>query len=357
MKFGLLFILLMGLFQIGCTNKVSETNSSTKSPPEKFSNESDQDKMLLVLSAPSVHNKYYKPAFQKIVEFQINYAKQILGNDNVVVIVDKDTKPFYEGKLPEDILLTADIFDIWMRDFTTVNPLKPVQFQYTWSSMSKKQSRETQDSFADFADKYGIERIQSGLIIDGGNVVDNYAGKFITTTRFSKDNKLSNKEAKEKLKLALNAKEIAILEPDEEVLAHSDGMVMWLDEKTLLVNQYSNKAFRKWILDELAVSFPDTKIIEVPVEYGKNKNGEWEGFESACGVNLNSVLTFKNVYVPVFGMPHDAKTVSIIRGNTDKKVVEVDATGVCPMGGSVRCLTWQLAGMNAEKLILAAREN
>ncbi|MCU0240213.1 MAG: agmatine deiminase family protein, partial [Pyrinomonadaceae bacterium] len=304
-----------------------------------------------------VHNNYYKPAFQKIVDFQIDYAATILNYDNVVVIVDKDTKPFYEEKLPDDVLITAEVFDIWMRDFTTVNPIEPTQFQYTWASMSKKQSIETQESFADFADKYGINRKQSNLIIDGGNIVDNYGGKYITTTRFAKDNKLSIKEAKEKLKETLNAKEVAILEPDEEVLAHSDGMVMWLDEKTLLVNQYTDKAFRKLVLDELTASFPDTNIIEVPVEYGKNKRGEWEGFESACGVNLNSVLTFKNIYVPVFGMTHDKKAVEIIRQNTDKTVLEIDAKGVCPMGGSVRCLTWQLTGENAEKLIQAAREN
>ena len=359
MKLILAIIFFAVLMQTNCTKDLSNANESINQPKvTKFSNQLTDNRMLLVLSAPSIHNNYYKPAFQKIVDFQINYAKKILGNDNVVVIVDKDTKPYYDKELPEDILITADVFDIWMRDFTTVNPLNPVQFTYTWASMSKKQARETQASFAEFADKFGIERNKTDLIIDGGNVVDNYAGKFITTTRFAKDNRLAIKEAKEKLKSALNAKEVAILEPDEERLAHSDGMVMWLDEKTLLVNDYSSsdKAFRTLVLDELKTSFPDTKIIEVPVEFGKNKAGEWQGFESACGVNLNSVLTFKNVYVPVFGMSHDAKAVSIIKENTDKTVFEIDAKGVCPMGGSVRCLTWQLTGKNAERLILAARE-
>ncbi len=355
MKLPFLFTILLAiLIQSNCSMK-NETTIETA--PNNVSNEASNDRMLLVLSAPSVHSGYYKPAFQQIVDFQINYAKKILGNDNVVVIVDKDTKRFYEGKLPENILLTADVFDIWMRDFTTVNPLEPTQFVYTWASMSKKQSQETQDSFADFADKYGINRKQSDLIIDGGNIVDNYAGNYITTTRFAKDNKLSYTQAKEKLKQTLKAKSVAILEPDEEVLAHSDGMVMWLDEKTLLVNQYTDKAFRKLVLDELNASFPDAKIIEVPVEYGKNKKGEWEGFESACGVNLNSVVTFKNIYVPVFGMNHDAEAVKIIKANTDKNIIEVDAKAVCPMGGSVRCLTWQLTGKNAENLIKAAKEN
>ena len=353
MKLILTIFIVAILLQISCTaNRQSEVETI------KTSNEISSEKMLLVLSAPSIHSEYYKPAFQVIVDFQIDYAKKVLGNDNVVVVVDKDTKRFYDGKLPEDILITADIFDIWMRDFTTVNPLNPTQFVYTSASMPKKQSIETQQSFDDFADKYGIKRRETNLIIDGGNLVDNYAGKYITTTRFAKDNKLSIVEAKEQLKQTLNAKEIAIIEPDEEALAHSDGMVMWLDEKTLLVNDYSkDKPFRDSVINELKSSFPVTKIIEVPVVNVDNKKGEWEGFESACGVNLNSVLTFKNVYVPVFGMNHDKKAIEIIKQNTDKNVIEIDAKGVCPMGGSVRCLTWQLTGENAEKLILAARKD
>lgn len=355
MKLIFLFSMILAtLTLLSCTTKTGIDNATE---PNDFSNDVSKDRMLLVLSAPSVHNNYYKPAFEKIVAFQINYAKKILGNDNVVVIVDKDTKRFYEGNLPEDVLLTAEVFDIWVRDFTTVNPLEPTQLVYTWASMSKKQSEETQQSFVDFADKYDLKRNHSDLKIDGGNIVDNYAGNYITTTRFAEDNKLSKSQAKEKLKQTLKAKSVAILEPDEEVLAHSDGMVMWLNEKTLLVNQYTDKAFRKLVLDELHASFPDVKIIEVPVEYGKNKKGEWEGFESACGVNLNSVLTFKNIYVPVFGMNHDAEAIKIIKQNTDKNVIEVDAKSVCAMGGSVRCLTWQLTGDNAEKLIKAAKEN
>lgn len=54
-------------------------------------------------------------------------------------------------------------------------------------------------------------------------------------------------------------------------------------------------------------------------------------------------------------MSHEKEALELIRANTDKEVVEINAEKVCPMGGSVRCLTWQLAGENAEKLITAAQ--
>ena len=87
-----------------------------------------------------------------------SYAKSIMGNDNVVVIVDEDTKLYYEKKLPADVLLVADVHDIWMRDFTTVNPLKPVQFIYTWASMTKSESKDVQNSFIKLADGFDIKK-------------------------------------------------------------------------------------------------------------------------------------------------------------------------------------------------------
>jgi agmatine/peptidylarginine deiminase len=318
----------------------------------------NKNKMLLVISAPSINDEYYSSSFKQIVDFQIRYINSIINNDNVILIVDLDTKSYYDKKIPESVILTEEIYDIWMRDFTTVNPLDPVQFKYTWASMTKKESEFVQKSFIKFANKYDIKRNNSNLLLDGGNIVDNYAGKVITTTRFLEDNDLNYREGKKILKKLLGATEVAILEPDEEVLAHSDGMVMWIDEEVLLVNNYKNKSleFRENILAELKISFPTTRIIEVPVKYKENKVGEWEGFSSACGINLNSVMTPNNIYVPVFNMSHDQEVVKIIKQNTSKNVILINAEEVSHMGGSVRCLTWQITGVNAEKLVLAAKE-
>ena len=352
--------LILSLFGCDSSGRNIENNKTVEDKnkvSQTYSNQVADDKMLLVLSAPSVHDPYYKSAFQRIVDFQIDYAKSILGNDNVVILVDKDTKPYFTGKVPEDILLVDDVRDIWMRDFTTVNPMQPVQFTYTWASMTQKQSKEVQKSFSQFADRYQIQRAKTDLMLDGGNLVDDYAGRVITTTRFMQDNELSYSEAKQELKNTLGAREVAILEPDEEVLAHSDGMVSWVDQNTLLVNDYSKTpSFRTTVMNELKASFPTAKIVEVPVEYKTNPKGEWDGFESACGVNLNATVTHNNIYVPTFNMAHDQQALMIIKQNTFKKVIPINAESVCPMGGSVRCLTWQVTGENAVKLIQAARD-
>ena len=94
-------------------------------------------------------------------------------------------------------------------------------------------------------------------------------------------------------------------------------------------------------------------IIEIEGSgYGK-KYGK---FASACGIYVNSVVTNKYIYVPVFNKPKDKKVIETIQNNTSKTVITINAENVCFLGGSVRCLSWQLTGVNAKKIITAARK-
>lgn len=352
--FGRLFAVALPLAVVvaACTTSGSGDPKSVASSPAGAA-----EPMLLVLAAPSVDDEYYRPAFQEIVDFQIRYANAIEGRDRVVVLVDKPTRRHYEGRLPEGVLLESEIADIWLRDFTTVDPFDPVEFVYTDASTeTRRESIAIQRSFDVFADGLGITRKRTKLVIDGGNIVDNHVGRVVTTTRFMEDNRLNYAEAKKTLADILKAREVAIIPPDEDTLAHSDGMVMWVDPDTLLVNDYStvDPELRSRVLDELRQSFPGVKIIEVPVEFDESTPSRWKGFSSACGVNLNSVLTNGYVYVPTFGTNNDDRVLEVIRSNTDREVVPVDAREVCAMGGSVRCLTWQVTGTNMQRILRAA---
>ena len=315
--------------------------------------------MLLVLAAPSALEKELPGSLlDSIIRFQINYAQEVIehNQDNIVILVDKATQPKYRS-LPDDVLLTVqESMHIWTRDYTTINPYKPVEFRYSWATMSHSESIEVQEIFHDFIAEYGLNINRTDYILDGGNIVDNYAGSVITTTRFLEDNNLSVPEGKKVLKALLGAKAVAILEPDEDVMAHADGMVTWLDEHTLLVNDYSRYAdfgeeYQSGIIDELESAFPQATIVTVPVQFS-------DGESSACGINLNAVMTPKALYVPVFAgkfTSNENYVLDTIYTHSSKKVITIEANGVCDQGGSVRCLTWQLTGDNAEKLILAAQ--
>ncbi|MGB0930193.1 MAG: agmatine deiminase family protein [Chitinophagales bacterium] len=324
---------------------------SDASKGENYVNKITNDRQLLVLSAPSVNNDYYYEDFYEIIGFMVDYANTIMHNDNVVVVADNATMPYLKGKLPQDVLLKSKVKDIWMRDFTTVFPKKMIQFTYSPTYLPYNFSSNTQWSFVNFTDKYGLTYDYEDLILDGGNIVDNNKNRVITTERFLEDNYLTVAQGKQLLKEILGVQYVSVIPYDDEVMGHADGMVMFSDDNTVLVNKY-DEPFRSQVINTLKADLPNTKIVETDVTFDDTV---WDDFASACGINLNSTVTDNFIYVPTFGSAAESSALQTIESNTTKTVKTIDAQGVCHMGGSVRCLTWQAMGQNAKKLIEAAR--
>ena len=124
---------------------------------------------------------------------------------------------------------------------------------------------------------------------------------------------------------------------------------MWASTDTLLVNRY-DEPFRGRVIAALREGLPGVKIVEVAPGYSDET---WKGFASAYGLNVNSTVTNNCIYVPVYGTATDTAFLETLKQNTDKEIIGVNAKDVCRMGGSVRCLSWQLTADNARKLIAA----
>jgi len=325
-------------------------NSSNPNVPAN-ANKYKEGKMLIVISAPSINDPYYKDNFQKIVDFDIQFAKSIIGKDNVVVLVDKETLPYFKDKLPKDVLLEAYVNDIWIRDFSTVHPSKMVKFVY-----DRPETPSIARSFRTFTNENELQLKESNLKIDGGNVVDNNNGKLILTDKIMERNPwlTTRSQVISKLKQELGATDVAIIPMDEEYLGHSDGMVMFADENTVIMNNYKgDPSFKNSVLSTLRKGLPQTKIVEIE---GTGYGEEYGSYASACGIYVNSVVTYNYIYMPVFGKAaEDNAAMQTIQSNTDKTVVTVNAKDVCFLGGNTRCLSWQITGDNARKIIEAAR--
>ncbi len=336
------------IFLAGCSSAVLRDES----PPSSPSNSLDGERPLIVISAPSVHDPYYANDFEAILDFDIRFAAAVFGRDNIVVLADQETMPRLEGKLPADILLEASVPDIWIRDFAPVSPGRPVRFSYRPSYLKKADARFIQAGFDLFARRQGLRFATADLVLDGGNLVANGEGRAVVTDRVRKDNPdLTAAEVASALKTALHLSDLAII-PEEEgdQTGHSDGMVMWVSADTLLLNRYP-EPFRERVLEALREGLPGTGVTEVDPVYSSEAR---DGFASACGLNVNAVVTDRYIYVPVFNNPADELFLEILRSRSDREVVPINAEGVCHLGGSVRCLSWQVAGENARKLIEAA---
>ncbi len=325
-------------------------------PPPPSNDEHDPGRALIVLAAPGAADAYYRARRRDVLDFQIAYAKAILGRDNVVVLCDRPTLAELAGELPDDVLLVGPMRDVWMRDFTPVLPARPVLFRYSAAAQAGKQldADWVQAGFTRYAKSTGLEFGRSPYVLDGGNLVDDGDARAIVTDRFLADNGFDKPQALAVLRETLGVDSVAILPADpEDRLGHADGMVAFIAKNVLAATRH-DEPFRSAVLGELRAAFPDVDIVEIESPAGGPPAAD-AAFGSAHGLYVNAVVTARHLYVPTFGIPEDAAALELLRARSDRAIVPVDARPVADLGGSVRCLGGQLTGENARKLIEAAR--
>ena len=305
---------------------------------------------LIVIAAPRASDKYYRQTFSRILGYDIHFAEQAMKNDKIIILAHRETIPDLEQRLPKEIIVQANILDIWIRDFAPVLPSKQIKFRYKPDYLEEKEAIGIEKSFVDFAKSINLEYLEAtNLILDGGNVVDNGVDKIILSDRvLSENSHYTQTEIISRLKDLLGVKEIAIIPQEEgDTTGYADEMVVFISEDQLLVNTYP-EPFQSKLLASLKKSLTNVEIIEIPYipppAIGK-------GFASTCGVYVNSIITESSIYLPIFGWASDDRVIKLLQSHTNKEIIPINASTVCFMGGSLRCLSWQIKGDNAEKLL------
>ncbi len=326
-----------------------------------MANESTKDrnaqKELIVLSAPITDDPYYMDVADTILDFHIQYVQQIVSHDNVLIFVDEGAYDRYVDEIGEDKVVIAPMSDIWMRDFGLSNANNPVMFRYTAEGQGRGEKGQraadaVQKQLAIILEESDITYLETDLLNDGGNFVDDYAGNVVISRKFLRDNKLSEEQAREKLRELTDVKNIAFIESDEQGgLEHADGVVAFVDTNTLIINTYEDDPeYAKELRADLEFGLPGVIIHEIITPYDDSKIYD-QRFGSACGLYTNTLVTPHRVYLPQFGIPEDKIAIDQVRAATTREVVPVSSYQVCSMGGGVRCMSWQLRGDNANALL------
>ncbi|MEM9570683.1 MAG: agmatine deiminase family protein [Pseudomonadota bacterium] len=317
----------------------------------------DDEKELIVLAAPPDGDAYYADVRGDIYDFHISYARQIASRDNVLILSGSDDYDAYVDELGADKVLNVEMLDIWMRDFSPLNAINPIMFRYTAAGQGGRRKGQSdadyvQEGLADFIEAAAGEFRESDLLNDGGNFVDDYAGNAVLSRKFLRDNKLSEAEARNRVKQATGVKHVAFIEADEQGgLEHADGVVAFIGENTLVINAYpEDPDYAADLKADLEAGLPGVVLHEIVTPYDGSQIYD-ERFGSACGLYTNMLVTPSRIYLPQFGIPEDAEALASIRSWTDRDVVPVQSSQVCKMGGGVRCMSWQTRGALAQAIL------
>lgn len=157
---------------------------------------------------------------------------------------------------------------------------------------------------------------------------------------------------------------VAIIPDPRDTTGHADGVVSFIDTNVLVIGDYCDATYYKQVKDAVEEAFPYLTIIKMPCmgankDKSKKKKPNWRGFSSAAGAYVNILLTDSSVYVPQFGKANlDSKALEIVKKNTYRRAVSVDTGRLSHMGGSIRCMSWQISMSNplATELLQAAKD-
>lgn len=225
--------------------------------------------------------------------------------------------------------------DIWLRDFMPVRTGsgKLVSFRYEPSYLKNDPDLRT-DFRKDLASQLGLPVTYSHINLDGGNVVFSPSGErvLISDRIFSENPEYPPATLVRELSELLEAEVLIISSLKSDMTGHADGMVRFLDDRTVLCNrplsscgfeQKVKRSLRDYGLD--AVDFPF-----VPM-----------GGISAVGCYLNYLETEQMVFLPVFGIEQDAEAEASARQIFHKEIVTVNIREIAQQGGCLNCISWE----------------
>jgi agmatine deiminase len=231
--------------------------------------------------------------------------------------------------------------DVWAVDYMPIQIDKNnfIHFVYNPSYLQSKKYLNTISDVDAICKDININALKTDVILDGGNVTRT-TDKVIMTDRVFVDN--SNYERKQlitKLHELLQVDKLYFVpEQPGDFTGHSDGMVRFIDENTVVINDYKQE--KEWFHRTFEIAIHNTGLdyIKIPYNVYDNKSND-----QANGDYINYLQMENTVIIPTFGIKEDDEAVkqleTIFAGQT---IVTVNSNEIANNGGILNCITWNI---------------
>src|SRR5690606_20403752 len=193
--------------------------------------------------------------------------------------------------------------DIWAVDYMPLQAdrNKFLQFVYNPDYLQYKKWLPTISNPNKICEKIDVTTIKTEIVLDGGNVVKSKNKAIICEKVFAENKEYARVELINKIQDLLEVENIIIIpQQPKDIIGHADGMVRFLDENTVLVNDYKHepKTFINNLHDILIGA--NLEIIKIPYYPYENKN-----YNQANGEYINFLLMEQALIVPTFKLKTD----------------------------------------------------
>ena len=240
----------------------------------------------------------------------------------------------YNLKVHWDFLSqTASPLHIWARDYMPVQVSKDKFVCFNYSPDYLKDIPEYKPDTPTILSTLGLQVINSDIIIDGGNVIS-CGDKVIMTDKIFRENPhYDHNELIGTLSQLLEAEIVLIPEDSYDEYGHADGMVRYIGEGRVLLNNYCDfdKALRKKLLAALTPHFDITEL-----HYRVYTNNSW--------AYINFLHVGQHLFVPMLkGKLAEIAFRQIAEAYPQCKCHQIwDCDYIVREGGALNCSTWNI---------------
>lgn len=225
---------------------------------------------------------------------------------------------------------------VWARDYMPIQLEEGRFLKYVYRPDYLKNDKDYIPNYAGMIRKLGLNCKPTSLVIDGGNVVK-WDHAVIMTDKAQKENPGYDEYGLRFRLEELFETDVVFIPWDRyEMFGHADGMVRFIDRRTVLLNNYLDfdRSLRERIIRALDGHF---EIKELQYDTARCSKYSW--------AYLNFLQVAGRIFVPGLGIAEDRLAVQQIqRFYPEHKVMLVpDCLELVRDGGALNCVTWNIA--------------
>jgi agmatine/peptidylarginine deiminase len=243
--------------------------------------------------------------------------------------------------LPIDII--SDTSDIWCRDYMPVQVDENTFFQFMYAPDYLRGFEHLVTPPEKCRLPFMTSYRQEPIVLDGGNVVASRNRVILTDKVYQEIPKVARPRLLQRLEEVFQAKCIVIpMEPYDEV-GHADGVVRFVSEDRVLINDYSgfDPGYGKRLQNLLEQNGLEVDTLPLFVEKGRRRRRD--DLPSAVGLYINYLRVGDVVVLPGYGRPEDQVAVAKMRRVLPNAAVsQVPCRSLAEKGGVLNCISWTI---------------
>lgn len=231
--------------------------------------------------------------------------------------------------------------DIWARDYMPIQISDKIFIEYRYDPdylQGEWKGYRDLKTYPDIVcNSINRETIKTDIILDGGNIVKS-KNCIILTDKVVKENRIKYKknELLKELKRVFDVEKVIPIPWDKkEKFGHSDGMLRFIDDNTVLINEIYEEDNE--LLNCLRKNGLKAEVLRVKIK----KQSKWNW------AYINFLQTKDLILLPKFGIEEDQKALEQIcyfysEYAKKKRIAQIEMKDIVKKGGALNCITWTI---------------